>query len=206
LDLQTGDALVIMDVQNDFLPGGALGVPHGDEIVPLPSCYATAFYSRGLPVFASRDWHPPDHCSFRERGGIWPVHCVARSKGAEFHPDLHLPPGAVVVSKGTDREKEAYSAFEGTTLDGRLREAGARRLFVGGLTTDYCVLNTVRDALSRGYAVVLPADGIRAVDLRVNLPSALTPEQRDKLLKVAHGCTVHQSLAVPPKVAVRLSQ
>jgi nicotinamidase/pyrazinamidase len=166
VDLQAGDALLAVDVQNDFLPGGALGVPHGDEIVPLLNRYAKAFYSRGLPVFASRDWHPPDHCSFRERGGIWPVHCVAGSTGAEFHPDLHLPPGTVVVSKATGPKQEAYSAFEGTTLDGHLREAGVRRLFVGGLATDYCVINTVRDALDRGYTVFLLTDGIRAVNLQ----------------------------------------
>lgn len=163
--LRAGDALLVADVQNDFLPGGALGVLHGDEIVPVLNRYAAAFYARGLPIFASRDWHPADHCSFREQGGIWPTHCVAGSKGAEFHPDCHLPPGTVVISKATDPRKEAYSAFEGTTLDERLREAGVRRLFLGGLATDYCVLNTVRDAVQHGYAVVLLVDGIRAVNL-----------------------------------------
>jgi nicotinamidase/pyrazinamidase len=166
VDLQAGDALLLVDVQNDFLPGGALGVPHGDEIVPVLNRYAAAFYARGLPVFATRDWHPPDHCSFREQGGAWPAHCVAGSKGAEFHPDFHLPPGTVVISKATDPKKEAYSAFEGTTLDERLREAGVRRLFIGGLATDYCVLNTVRDAIAHGYAVVLLMDAIRAVNLK----------------------------------------
>lgn len=166
MDLQAGDALLLVDVQNDFLPGGALGVPHGDEIVPVLNRYAAAFYARGLPVFATRDWHPPDHCSFREQGGAWPAHCVAGSKGAEFHPDFHLPPGTVVISKATDPKKEAYSAFEGTTLDERLREAGVRRLFIGGLATDYCVLNTVRDAIAHGYAVVLLMDAIRAVNLK----------------------------------------
>lgn len=163
--LRAGDALLVADVQNDFLPGGALGVLHGDEIVPVLNRYAAAFYARGLPIFASRDWHPADHCSFREQGGIWPTHCVAGSKGAEFHPDCHLPPGTVVISKATDPRKEAYSAFEGTTLDECLREAGVRRLFLGGLATDYCVLNTVRDAVQHGYAVVLLVDGIRAVNL-----------------------------------------
>jgi len=166
VDLQTGDALIIADVQNDFLPGGALGVPRGDEVVPALNRYAAAFDARGLPIFTSRDWHPPDHCSFRERGGIWPVHCVAGTKGAEFHPDFQPTPSATVISKATDPKKEAYSAFEGTDLDKYLREAGVRRLFIGGLATDYCVLNTVRDALARGYAVCLLEDGVRAVNLR----------------------------------------
>lgn len=165
MDLQVGDALLVADVQNDFLPGGALGVLHGDEIVPVLNRYAAAFYARGLPIFASRDWHPADHCSFREQGGIWPTHCVTWTKGAEFHPDFRLPPSAIIISKATDPRKEAYSAFEGTTLDERLREAGVRRLFIGGLATDYCVLNTVRDAVQHGYAVVLLVDGIRAVNL-----------------------------------------
>lgn len=165
MDLQVGDALLVADVQNDFLPGGALGVLHGDEIVPVLNRYAAAFYARGLPIFASRDWHPADHCSFREQGGIWPVHCVTWTKGAEFHPAFRLPPSAIIISKATDPRKEAYSAFEGTTLDERLREAGVRRLFIGGLATDYCVLNTVWDAVQHGYAVILLVDGIRAVNL-----------------------------------------
>ncbi len=166
MDLHPGDGLLVADVQNDFLPGGALGVPRGDEIVPALNRYGVAFRTRGLPIFASRDWHPSDHCSFREQGGIWPVHCVVDTKGAEFHPDFHVPPSTIVISKATDPKKEAYSAFEGTTLDERLREAGVRCLFIGGLATDYCVLNTVRDAITRGYAVCLLMDGLRAVNLK----------------------------------------
>jgi len=165
MDLRAGDALLVADIQNDFLPGGALGVACGDEVVPVLIRYMSSFSQRGLPVFVSRDWHPPNHCSFREQGGIWPTHCVAGSKGAEFHPDFRLPPSATIISKATDPGKEAYSAFEGTDLDKRLREAGVRRLFIGGLATDYCVLNTVRDAVQHGYAVVLLVDGIRAVNL-----------------------------------------
>ena len=165
MDLPAGDALLVADIQNDFLPGGALGVVHGDEVLPVLIRYMSSFSQRGLPVFVSRDWHPPNHCSFREQGGIWPTHCVAGSKGAEFHPDFRLPPSAIIISKATDPGKEAYSAFEGTDLDKRLREAGVRRLFIGGLATDYCVLNTVRDAVQHGYAVVLLVDGIRAVNL-----------------------------------------
>ncbi len=166
MDLQPGDGLLVADVQNDFLPGGALGVLRGDEIVPVLDRYVAAFRARGLPIFASRDWHPPNHCSFREQGGIWPVHCVMGTKGAEFHPDFHLPSSTIVISKATDTKKEAYSAFEGTTLDERLRKTGVKRLFIGGLATDYCVLNTVRDAIKRGYAVCFLMDGIRAVNLK----------------------------------------
>jgi nicotinamidase/pyrazinamidase len=166
VELQPEDGLLIVDVQNDFLPGGALGVPRGDEVVPVLNLYMAAFNMRGLPVFASRDWHPPKHCSFHEQGGVWPVHCVADTKGAEFHPDFHLPPSTIVISKATDPKKDAYSAFEGTALDEHLRKAGVRRIFIGGLATDYCVLNTVMDAIKRGYAVYLLMDGIRAVNLK----------------------------------------
>ena len=166
MDLQPGDGLLVADVQNDFLPGGALGVLRGDEIVPVLNRYVAAFRARGLPIFASRDWHPRDHCSFREQGGIWPVHCVVGTRGAEFHPDFHLPPSGIVISKATDPKKEAYSVFEGTTLDEHLRKSGVRRLFIGGLATDYCVLNTVRDAIERDYAVCLLMDGVRAVNLK----------------------------------------
>ena len=166
MDLHPGDGLLIVDVQNDFLPGGALGVTRGDEVVPVLNLYMAAFNMRGLPIFASRDWHPAKHCSFREQGGIWPVHCVVGTKGAEFHPDFHLAPSAIVISKATDPKKDAYSAFEGTALDEHLRKTGVRRLLIGGLATDYCVLNTVRDAIKRGYAVYLLTDGIRAVNLK----------------------------------------
>jgi nicotinamidase/pyrazinamidase len=166
VEIHPGDGLLVVDVQNDFLPGGALGVPRGDEVVPVLNRYVASFQTRGLPIFASRDWHPTDHCSFREHGGPWPIHCVMGTKGAEFPPDLHLPPSALVISKATEPKREAYSAFEGTTLDERLRSTGVRRLFIGGLATDYCVLNTVRDAIKRGYPVCLLMDGIRAVNLK----------------------------------------
>lgn len=162
--LAEGDVLLVVDVQRDFLPGGALAVPRGDEIVGVLNEYLGLWHGRGLPVFASRDWHPPDHCSFAERGGPWPVHCVAGSTGAAFAPGLALPPGTEVVSKATRPDREAYSAFEGTDLDERLRALGARRLFVGGLATDYCVRATVADALARGYPVFVLRDAVRAVD------------------------------------------
>src|SRR5207247_4602082 len=151
---------------DDCLPGGALGVPRGDEVVPVLNRYMAAFRARGLPILASRDWHPAKHCSFLEQGGVWPVHCVVDTKGAEFLPDLHLAPSTIVISKATDPKKDAYSAFEGTALDEHLRKTGVRRLFIGGLATDYCVLNTVRAALKGGYAVCLLMDGIRWVHLK----------------------------------------
>jgi nicotinamidase/pyrazinamidase len=159
-----GDALLVVDVQHDFLPGGSLGVAGADAIVPVLNRYLDLWRARGLPVFASRCWHPPAHCSFRAEGGPWPSHCVAGSPGARFAVALALPEGATVVAKGTAPDRDAYSAFDGTALAARLADAGIRRLFIGGLTTDYCVVSTVRDAVARGYEVVVLEDAIRAVD------------------------------------------
>lgn len=163
---QPGDVLLVTDIQNDFLPGGALAVARGDEVVPLLNRYIAEFVAHGLPVYATRDWHPARHCSFRAQGGPWPEHCVAGTHGAAFAPSLLLPPGTPVISKATAPDREAYSSFQGTDLDSRLRAAGIRRIFIGGLTTDYCVLNTVRDARKLGYDVGVLADAIRAVDVR----------------------------------------
>lgn len=167
LILDQGDALIVVDVQNDFLPGGSLAVPQGDEVVPVLNRYVAAFVRQGLPIFVTRDWHPPNHCSFQPYGGPWPPHCVAGSEGAAFAPALKLPDSILLITlKGTQPEKDAYSAFDGTDLDARLRAKGVGRLFVGGLATDYCVLCTVQDGLKAGYAVVLLQDAIRAVDVR----------------------------------------
>lgn len=163
--LRAGDALVIVDVQADFLPGGSLAVPRGDEVVAVLNDYLAVFRRAGLPVVATRDWHPPDHCSFQPQGGPWPPHCVAGSPGAGFAPQLQLPTDAILVAKASEPQRDAYSGFEGTALHDLLRQAGVRRVFVGGLATDYCVLNTVRDALRYGYQVVLLRDAIRAVDV-----------------------------------------
>jgi nicotinamidase/pyrazinamidase len=166
VELGAGDVLIVADVQKDFLAGGSLAVPEGDRVVPVLNRYLTAFTRRALPIFLSRCWHPPDHCSFRERGGPWPRHCVAGTPGAEFAEGFEIPGAAVIVSKATRRDRDAYSAFEGTELHENLRRVAARRLFVGGLTTDYCILNTVRDARARGYPTFVLGDGIRAVNVQ----------------------------------------
>ncbi len=159
------DALVIVDVQRDFLPGGALAVPRGNEVVPVLNRYLAYAAEHGWPVFATRDWHPPDHCSFESQGGPWPVHCVADTEGARFAEGLDLPSETMVISKGTDPNREAYSGFERTELEERLKELGVRRLWVGGLATDYCVRQTVLDGLRRGFDVRLLTDAIRAVNV-----------------------------------------
>ncbi len=164
--LQRGDVLLVTDIQNDFLPGGSLAVAGGDEVVPVLNRYIDAFVAHGLPVFATRDWHPAGHCSFYAQGGPWPVHCVAGTPGAAFAPTLTLPPDTTLISKATLQDQEAYSSFQGTDLGDRLRAAGIRRLFIGGLTTDYCVLNSVKDARRLGFEVFVLADAIRAVDVQ----------------------------------------
>lgn len=162
--LGAGDALLVVDVQNDFLPGGRLAVPGGDAVVPVLNRYLALAAARRLPVYASRDWHPANHCSFRSQGGPWPEHCLAGTGGARFAPGLELPQDAIIIDKGTVQQREAYSAFEGTELASLLRGAQVGRVLVGGLATDYCVLNTVRDALAQGFEVLLLRDAIKAVD------------------------------------------
>ena len=175
LTLKEGYGLVIVDVQKDFLPGGSLAVQGGDKIIAPLNGYVEAAQAKGLPIFATRDWHPPDHCSFKEQGGPWPPHCIVDSKGAEFSSELSLPPSAVVISKGIEVEKDAYSGFQGTDLDEKLRSSGIHRLLIGGLATDYCVLNTVKDAIKQGYRVLLLQDAIAAVNVQ--------PEDREKAIK-----------------------
>lgn len=161
-----GDALLVVDVQNDFLPGGNLPVPTGNRVVPVLNRYIEIFETLGLPLYASRDWHPANHSSFRDQGGPWPPHCIARSAGAQFAAELVLPKHTVVLSKGTSPEKMAYSCFEDTNLMEMLRDHGIRRLFIGGLATDYCVLNTVKDALDDDFTVFLLEDAIQAVNVQ----------------------------------------
>jgi nicotinamidase/pyrazinamidase len=166
IELMDGDALVIVDVQNDFLPGGALAVPQSDEILPVLNNYIAAFEKRGLPIYMTRDWHPPDHCSFKEYGGPWPTHCVADTTGAAFSTELKLGSPFTIVSKATTSDREAYSDFSTTDFEPNLRVAGVSRLFVSGLATDYCVFSTVKDALALGFKTYLLLDAIRGVNVQ----------------------------------------
>lgn len=157
------DALIVVDVQNDFCPGGALPVPGGEGVVRVINPLQMKFQK----LFFTRDWHPQDHCSFSDAPTFtdksWPAHCVQDSPGAEFHGDLHVPSDAVIVSKGTNPEREAYSGFQDTALADQLRASGVTRVFVAGLATDYCVRATVLDAIQAGFAVVLVTDGCRGI-------------------------------------------
>ena len=164
--LTANDALLLADIQGDFLPGGALGISGGDDIISILLRYLHRFHVQGLPIYLTRDWHPPNHCSFRNQGGLWPVHCVAGSSGSLPPPSFAAPASAVIIYKAIDPGQEAYSAFQHTALDRHLRAIGVRRLFIGGLATDYCVLNTVKDARALGYDVCLLMDGIKAVNLQ----------------------------------------
>ncbi len=165
IELGKGDVLVIIDVQNDFLPGGSLAVPEGEQVIPVLNGYIDRFNNRQLPVLATRDWHPPDHCSFVQQGGPWPEHCIAGTKGAEFAADLHLPVPVKIFSKAIEAGQDDYSDFANPTFKEQLDNMEARRLFIGGLATDYCVLHTVRDALNHHYKVLL-IDAIRAVNVQ----------------------------------------
>jgi nicotinamidase/pyrazinamidase len=164
------DALVMVDVQNDFCPGGSLAVADGNAVAPVLTRYAERFAAAGAPVFASRDWHPAVTTHFKAHGGLWPPHCIQQTWGAEFHPALTLPTSAEIVSKGMDPNADAYSCFQAETAEGvefaaALRARGVRRLFVGGLATDYCVKSTVLDARRYGFDAIVLEDAIRAVDI-----------------------------------------
>jgi nicotinamidase/pyrazinamidase len=162
-DLATSDAVLIVDVQNDFCPGGALAVPQGDEVVPILNEWADHALRAGARVYASRDWHPSDHPSFEAEGGPWPVHCVQDTTGAAFHPDLRLPDGTVVVSKGTRFDQDQYSAFDQTGFAEELRRKGVKRLVVGGLAEDVCVRASALDAVQAGFETVLIQAATRAI-------------------------------------------
>jgi nicotinamidase/pyrazinamidase len=161
--LHPGDAVIIVDVQVDFCPGGALPIERGDEVVPVLNRWIAAAAEADIPVYASRDWHPRHHLSFTESGGEWPVHCVQDSPGARFHPSLKLPPDTVVVTKGVRFDRDQYSAFDETGLAAELRRRGVRRVWVGGLAEDVCVRATVLDARREGFDAIVIADATRPV-------------------------------------------
>lgn len=166
ISLTPADALIVVDMQNDFLPGGALGVPRGDQLIEPIRALIAMYRGRGLPVYVTRDWHPDDHCSFKAQGGPWPPHCVAHTAGAEFSAALDLTNGVKVISKATTAQADAYSAFNGTMLADELRDRHVERVAVCGLATDYCVLHTVLDALTLRFKVILLPEAARAVDIR----------------------------------------
>jgi nicotinamidase/pyrazinamidase len=164
------DALILVDVQNDFCPGGALAVERGDEVVPVLNRYIDRFVDLRLPIFATRDWHPAKTTHFKAYGGVWPVHCVQGTRGAEFHPDLKLTPEIIIVSAGMAADEDGYSGFLGRDSTGRslaalLRDFAVDRLFVGGLATDYCVKHTVLDGIREGFELMLIGDAVRGVNL-----------------------------------------
>ena len=165
-------ALLVVDVQNDFCPGGALPVPEGDKVVPPLNQYLALFHKNHWPIFASRDSHPPVTKHFKDYGGIWPVHCVQNTPGAMFRPDLEIPSDAVILSKGMDPEdKDAYSDIDsidpkGNRFSDLLKNLGVQEVFVGGLATDYCVRWSVLDLLKHGFRVNLLTDAIRGVNIK----------------------------------------
>lgn len=163
--ITANDALIIADIQIDFLPGGALGIKDGDQIIPVLNEYVKMFKKANAKIIASRDWHPPNHMSFQQRGGPWPPHCVQNTEGAKFHPGLKIPAGTVIVSKATDPDKEAYSVFDGTNLAETLKSQGVTRIFVAGLATDYCVVTSVLDARKLGLGTVVLEDAVRGIDV-----------------------------------------
>ena len=184
------DALVVVDLQNDFCPDGALAVPDGHAIVPVVNRYLARFRDAGAPVYLTRDWHPPVTQHFQPYGGVWPPHCVQGTPGARFHPDLAAPAGAVVVSKGMDPSTDAYSAFHAEDDSGRLlgdvlAAQGVRRIYVGGLATDYCVRATALDAIREGFEVVVLTDAIGAVDVQPGDGARAIDQMRDAGARVA---------------------
>ncbi len=174
--------MIMVGVQNDFCPGGALAVREGDLVVK-PLNFAQKFFRH---IFATRDWHPEDHCSFMGRGGPWPPHGVQNTHGAKFHPDLEIS-RAWVVSKAFEKDKNAYSGFQGTDLETRLKREGIKRVFVGGLATDYRVCATALDALAAGFEVVLLEDAVRGVDVKPGDSEKAVTEMKEKGAAFAHA-------------------
>ncbi len=169
--MEAKKALLIVDVQNDFCPGGTLAVPEGDRIIPILNKYIKIFSKKKLPIFASRDWHPKESKHFKKFGGVWPKHCIQNTRGARFHPHLKLAKETIILSKGMDPDKDSYSAFQAVDTNGTeflelLRTHGIDELFVGGLATDYCVKSSVLDALKLGFRVKLLIDAIKGVNIK----------------------------------------
>ncbi|MEK6584323.1 MAG: isochorismatase family protein [Nitrospirota bacterium] len=186
--ITNNSAIIAVDIQNDFCPGGALPVPDGDAVVYSMNLYITKFSKMGLPVYFTRDWHPQNHISFKTNGGIWPEHCIQETYGAELHKKLLIPSRAVIISKGISPDNEGYSGFQGTDLDKRLKAKNIRQLFIGGLATDYCVRSTVLDALHAGFDVVFLSDASKGVDVNTgDSEQAIDEMLREGAVKVVYG-------------------
>lgn len=184
--LEPGDALLVVDVQVDFCPGGSLAIEGGDRVVPVLNRWLEAAQRAGVPVFASRDWHPPGHVSFQERGGPWPAHCVQDTPGAAFHPQLALPATVRVITKGDRPDVDQYSAFDGTDLERQLRGAEVRRVWIGGLAQDVCVKATALDSARAGFATRVLLEATRPVD-RQSGQRALEELRRAGVVLVGRG-------------------
>jgi nicotinamidase/pyrazinamidase len=180
LTLTSKDALIIADIQNDFLPGGALGISDADQIIPALNEYIKNFKAASAKIIASRDWHPRKHISFKAQGGQWPSHCVKKTKGAQFSKNLKLPDDVVVVSKATKVNKEAYSIFDDTDLETQLRAWGVSKIFIGGLAADYCVLNSVVDARKLGFDVIVLVDATRGINIHLSDVDKALETMREK--------------------------
>lgn len=164
-------ALLVVDMQNDFCPGGALAVPEGDQIIPKLNKYIKIFSKNKLPIFASQDWHPVKTRHFKDFGGVWPAHCIQNTKGAAFHPNLKFPKEKILLYKGMDPQEDSYSCFQaqdlsGTSFEKLLHRLAVKELYIGGLATDYCVKSSVLDALKQGFKVKLLTDAVKGVDLK----------------------------------------
>jgi len=161
--LQEGDGLLLVDVQNDFCPGGALPIEDGDTVVPVLNRWIEAAQAKGIPIYASRDWHPVQHMSFDGHGGQWPPHCIQDTDGAAFHPELRLPDTVVKITKGVRFDQDQNSAFDQTGLEKQLTRDKVKRLWIGGLALDVCVLATVLDAGKLGFEVHVILEATRPV-------------------------------------------
>jgi nicotinamidase/pyrazinamidase len=159
-------ALLVVDIQQDFYPGGSMAVEESDRVIEPTNQLIDWFDSQEWPIYFTRDWHPENHCSF-DPDGPWPPHCIAGTPGAQFHPDLHVPGRAHIISKATDPEQDAYSGFDGTNLLQQLKEQEVDSVVVAGLTTDYCVKMTALDAHRLGFNVQVAIDAVRAVNAKI---------------------------------------
>ncbi|MGB5159372.1 isochorismatase family protein [Desulfobacterium sp. N47] len=166
LNMEPDDALIVVDVQNDFCPGGLLPIEDGHKIVPVINRWIEAAVTIGVHVYASRDWHPLGHPSFQDNGGLWPPHCIQDSHGARFHPDLILPASAIVITKGVRFDQDQNSAFDQTGLSFKLKKDGIKRLWVSGLAEDVCVLATVTDGLKDGFEVILISKATKPITIK----------------------------------------